>query len=277
MHRPLGQHFLKNAPAIKRIAEALEFRSGDVVVEIGAGHGELTEEIVRQATSDKRQGIKIIAIERDGKLVEFLKKRFADNKNIEVMSGDALEILPLLAARLPSYKLAGNIPYYITGHLLRNIGELENKPGICLFTIQSEVAKRIASEPPRMNRLAASVQFWAKPQIIMRLSKEDFNPPPKIDSAIIKLAIGPTKQKVSSSRYYHAVRALFAQPRKTILNNLATSDDPPPPMLRLAGMRQATRKPEIEDGLKKIGINPNNRPQNLSVEKIVEIAEVFGF
>ena len=310
----LGQHFLKNGWALKKIVEALELKSGDIVIEIGAGHGELTEEIQRQATSDKRQGIKIIAIERDGGLIKILKEKFAGNKNIEIIEGDALQIIKKLptniipqlwynisnksggAENLAGLKIVGNIPYYITGRLFRVIGELEHKPELCVFTVQKEVAERICAGPKinpvrsraraqarpsrasgratsnGMNRLAASVQFWAEPKIIALLSKKDFYPAPEVESAIIKLNIkevepppgGSTSQKLDAEKYYATVRKLFAQPRKTILNNISH------------GTYHVSREKIIEK-LKKIGINPGDRPQNLSMEDIIKIAAAFRF
>lgn len=112
-----------------------------------------------------------------------------------------------------------------------------------------------------MNRLAAAVQFWAEPEIVAIIPRESFGPAPKIDSAIVKLTRTDAEYtRTYTEKYYLAVRSLFAQPRKTILNNLAASDK-----------RQAT-KTEIIEKLKKIGINPQLRPQNLSIEDIIKIA-----
>ncbi len=264
----LGQHFLKNKSALEKIAAALELKSGDLVIKIGAGRGELTE-VVERETRNAKHDVKIIAIEKDGELAEFVRKKLTADKNIEIVTGDALKVIPQLITQLPnypaaSYKLVGNIPYYITGRLLRIIGELEDKPELCVFTLQKEVAERICAEPPRTNRLAASVQFWAEPEIITCVPRENFEPQPGVDSAIIRLKIKNQKLKIGDSEYYCALRALFAQPRKTILNNLATSDK-----------RQATRKIEVAEKLRKIGIKPDDRPQDLSVDDIIKIAKNF--
>jgi len=118
----LGQHFLKSKPALRKIVDALELREGDFVVEIGPGHGELTSAIMSKAPS------RVIAIERDARLAQllramFLKTEGAKIERMTVAEGDALEILPNLVREKMSgknpWKLAGNIPYYITGKLLR--------------------------------------------------------------------------------------------------------------------------------------------------------------
>ena len=174
----LGQHFLKNKTKLRKIVEALELKDGDVVIEIGPGHGELTDEL--RSANHK---LKIIAIEKDEELAESLKEKFKNNKNIKIIEGDALKLLPQLTddqrltiydKRLTTdnYKIAGNIPYYITGYLFRILGELENKPSLIVLLIQKEVAERVCARPPKMSLLAASVQFWAEPKIISNVSKK---------------------------------------------------------------------------------------------------------
>lgn len=280
--RRLGQHFLKNNAVIERIAAALEIKSGETIVEIGPGHGELTGELLAYSFEllGKMGGeaaIKIVAVEKDARLAEELRKKFAADKNIEVVGGDVLKLLPSLpeSCQLKAniWKLVGNIPYYITGHLLRTISELENKPAVSVLTIQKEVAERIVAAPPRMNRLAASVQFWATPKILGDISKRDFRPEPGVDSAIIKLEARSMKHEAGEENYYRAVRMLFAQPRKTILNNLTTPHFRPS---EGGDPRTATwNKEKVSELLLKIGILPENRPQNLTVEEIEKIAQFF--
>jgi 16S rRNA (adenine1518-N6/adenine1519-N6)-dimethyltransferase len=258
MPQKLGQHFLKNISALRLIAKTLDPQDGETVIEIGPGHGELTEQLL--AANGQTH---IIAIEKDSKLFALLKEKFNGNDRINIIGGDALKILPELIPdpnlKILNYKITGNIPYYITGHLLRVVSELKNRPECCVFTIQKEVAERICAEPPKMNRLAASVQYWAKPSIIKILPASDFNPKPKVASAIISLE---TKKIIGDAEdYYHAVRVLFAQPRKTIINNLAAGTD--------------QKKEVISEKLLAIGMAPTSRPQDLSIENIVSITKRF--
>jgi 16S rRNA (adenine1518-N6/adenine1519-N6)-dimethyltransferase len=250
----LGQHFLKNQSALRLIVESLALKPHDTVVEIGPGHGELTGNIKELVPSAR-----IIAIEKDSNLIKKLQEKFKDDKNIEIIEGDALQFSSLvsnLQSPIP-FKITGNIPYYITGHLLRIISELDPKPECCVFTIQKEVAERIVEQPPRMNRLAASVQFWAEPKILKILPATDFKPAPKVDSAIIELVTRHGQPLVVSEKYYAAVRTIFTQPRKTVLNNLAG---------------RKINKGEIIEILKKIGIKSNARPQDLSIKNIEAIS-----
>lgn len=274
----LGQHFLKNRGALKKIAAALDLWAGDFVIEIGAGHGELTEIMQNEKCKMKNGGgenvkCKIIAIEKDRRLVEILQKRFSQDKNVEIVEGDVLKVLPSIF-HFPffifhfhkfAHKLVGNIPYYITGKLLRLLSELEKKPALCVFTLQREVAERICGSPPRMNRLAAITQFWAKPEILFYLPKNDFSPPPEVESAVIKLVtriMGHGSRE--TEKYYRTVKVLFAQPRKTILNNLAS------------GVGGQGSREEAAKKLTSAGINPQDRPQDLSVEEIKRIVDFFN-
>lgn len=246
----LGQHFLKNKSAVEKIVAALQLVEGDNVIEIGPGHGELMAELLKHP-------IKLIAIEKDRELANELRDRF------EVIEGDALKELVRVVQQLKtvSYKLVGNIPYYITGHLLRIISELENKPSVTVLTIQKEVAERIVSQPPKMNRLSAITQFWAEPKIITILPPSDFDPPPEVESAVIELRSKKYEVRIMNN-YYKMVKILFQQPRKTILNNLS--------------FVLSSSKEEIAEKLKLAGLKIPDRPQDLSVEMIKEITLIFG-
>jgi 16S rRNA (adenine1518-N6/adenine1519-N6)-dimethyltransferase len=280
MRRYLGQHFLVNKRQLRKFVGVLEIKPDDIIIEIGPGHGELTKEIIQKFRNSQIKKFKIIAIEKDKKLVEFLRKKFSENKNIKIIHGDVLKILPKLITQLPNYpitnyKLVGNIPYYITGYLLRVLAELEHKPSLIVLTIQKEVAQRIIAESPRMNLLSASIQFWAEPEIIGYISKKDSRPIPKVDSTIIKFNIRRFDlPKLSSilrrsnlqeikDKYYRLIRVLFKQPRKTILNNLTMT------------MTMTMTKKDITKKLKKLGINPSNRPQNLNIKQILKLSTLF--
>jgi len=264
MARSLGQHFLTNRFYLNKIVDSLNVKGSDFVVEIGPGHGELTE-VLAFRLQVLGKNWKLITIEKDIKLVKFLKEKFSPDKNIEVVYGDALKILPSITKTQnltpKTYKLIGNLPYYITGYLLRILGESEVKPKLIVFTIQKEVAQRICAKPPKMNLLAASVQFWAKPEIIGYIPKTAFSPQPKVDSAIIKLTPDFSVNHKPQTKYYKLIKILFKQPRKTILNNLRET--------KIANLSECREK------LLKIGINPNDRPQDLSIDQITNLSSLF--
>ena len=258
MPRRLGQHFLRNTSALQLIATTLHPAANEVLIEIGPGHGELTR-VLRSANAQ----VKIVAREKDTVLAKRLEKDFEDDGGIKILEGDVLASLPVLTLkpefRDRNYKIVGNIPYYITGHLFRIVGELENKPTRCVFTVQKEVALRVCAMPPHMNRLAASIQSWADVKIIKTLDQNDFSPPPKVVSAIVLLELKPTV--IKNVIYDAAIHALFAQPRKTIINNL------------LASTKQDRKV--LLTRLSALGIAGNDRPQVLSVDRISSIAKIF--
>lgn len=242
--------------------------------------------------------IEIAAIEKDEALADALGKEMGDE--VEIVCGDALKVLPEMSADFAltgtDYKVVGNIPYYITGRLFRVLGDLPWKPEVVVLMIQKEAAERVCAKPPKMNILAACVQLWAEPAIIGFVPREDFSPKPKVDGGIIKLKVKsckPEKKKGGGEllncsiakllneekerNYYSLVRALFKQPRKTILNNFQFSIPQSSGSLvfnfqksgrieKLKSEREKARKI-----LENAGIKPEDRPQNLSVEDILRL------
>lgn len=265
MRQNLGQHFLKDKKILRAMAEAVASRESKVVVEIGPGHGELTEKIRSQ-----KPKIKIIGIEKDAMLAENLRKKYNNDVWVEIIEGDARKILPEVIQRYKlknhRYALVGNIPYYLTGHLFRMAGSLSQKPEYCLFMLQREVALRITETPPKMNLLAASVQYWGTPKILAFIPKNAFAPPPKVDSAIIEIVTNSQsgeKTNAEEEKYYSTLRAVFAHPRKTLLNNL-----------RAPASEAGIKKDVLAAALKNHSIDPLGRPQNLSVSDIKKIREI---
>ncbi len=273
--KSLGQHFLKNKTAIRAIVAALDPQPGETIFEIGPGRGELT-----LALPIVDSTLRIFVVEKDEELAKGLELKINDvgKSNVTVICDDALTALPQLVndprSAIRDYKIVGNIPYYITGHLLRTIGELPNdkKPTRCVFTIQREVARRIAASDEGMNRLAASVAYWAEAKIVMSLAPEDFTPAPSVTSAVIVLDRKKQPALPDQNLYYRAVRTIFSQPRKTIINNLFQKKEVGD---EERGTSARNDKEKIAEALQNIGILPESRPQDLSVENIAKIAEVF--
>lgn len=246
--KSFGQNFLKDSKALDRIVSVINISPEDTVVEIGPGHGELTRRILKYNPK------KVVSIEKDGELIEKFLNDFAkENPSLEIVNADALEYIPKIEG---PYKLIGNIPYYITGALLRLLGEIENKPQVVALTLQKEVAERLCATPPKMNLLAASVQFWGNPDLIRYISKKSFKPIPKVGSAIITITPHQQNQpQEEANSYYKTIHKLFQSPRKTILNNL---------------------KPFVDkEVLESNGFDSKLRPQNLSIEDIKKISTLF--
>lgn len=239
--KSLGQNFLANPRILDKIVQAAEISKEDIVLEVGPGTGNLTKKLAEKAK-------RVIAIEKDRRLIEELKKLFKESENVEIIEGDILKILPAtLNIQHSKYKIVANIPYYITSNFLRTIFEKWPKPKLIVLTIQKEVAQRIMAKPPKMNLLALSVQFYAEPKIIAYISKNNFRPRPKVDSAIIKLT---PKGEINKERVEAALKLAkkaFAGKRKQLKNTLGL---------------------EI---LKKSDINLKTRPEELSLSDWLKI------
>ncbi len=235
--------------------EALALEKGDTVIEIGPGEGALTFPL---SEATKRAGSTLTLIERDKDLAAELRARLR-GMDTKIIEGDAvLELPKLLAHERNRVKIAGNIPFYITGKLLRILSETPRPPERTVLMVQKEVAKRIVAQPPKFNLLAAAVQFWAEPKIIAVIPSRDFKPPPKVESALLLLE-RRADIPANKERYEHALKMAFRQPRKTLLNNLLSGAGKP--------------RGEIERILRSLKIPLQSRPQDLSVENIMHIAD----
>lgn len=264
----LGQHFLTNLAAIKKIVSSLDIGRSELIVEIGPGKGALTFPLLEKI---KEKRAKLIAIERDPALVEELEARIKKEEKpfIEVVCADAVKVLAQIIkenGRGPAgYKLVGNLPYYISGKILRVASELYPLPKKIAFMLQKEVAHRICAKPPRMNLLSASVQYWADPKVLLTLHPKDFNPSPQVYSSVLLLS-PRTEQKEKSKEeklaYYEFLRALFKQPRKTILNNLLSS-------------RWKNERKKLLDALKLANLDQNSRSQDLTTSDILRLKRLI--
>jgi 16S rRNA (adenine1518-N6/adenine1519-N6)-dimethyltransferase len=261
--KSLGQNFLVNEGIYKKIVEAGQFEPSDIIVEVGPGIGILTDLLVQT-------GARIIAVEKDDVLAEYLKKRYSENNRIEIVHEDILKFNPqktLPASERGNYKLIGNIPYYLTAHLFRVIFDPSAggwpRPKTIVFTLQKEVAQRIIAKPPRMNLLAVSIQYYASPKIMSYVSKGSFYPMPKVDSAITKLEslVKDQESREESERFFKVVRAGFSNKRKQLANNLSSIFKLP--------------RPEVNAKLSLAAVAPMRRAETLTIEEWQKIAKIF--
>ena len=213
--RRLGQYFLNNKKILEEMARAAELSKKDIVLEVGPGTGSLTEILAARAG-------KVIATEKDRDLIPVLREKFKDYKNMEIIQGDILAKAvkpPSGGLTAKSYKIVANIPYYITSRFLRLfLSETKFRPKLMVLMVQKEVAERICARPPQMNLLALSVQAYAKPEIIRYVSKNFFSPPPKVDSAIIKITLRRPTSK--SERILALAKLAFKQKRKMLRSSI---------------------------------------------------------
>lgn len=252
----LGQHFLIDKRAISKFLKAADVNSEEVVLEIGPGTGILTRELAKKAK-------KVIAVEKDPKMVEILKETLVGINNVEIVNQDILKFDTKYKIQNTKYKVIGNLPFYLTSPVIRKFLEVvEVKPIQLVFMVQKEVGQRIAARPPKMSILAVSVQVYAKPEIISYIRKSSFWPKPKVDSAIIRITPSKRVYRFNLNSFFLLVKAGFSHPRKQLINNLSKS-------LKLS-------RAEVESGLEKNGINPFQRAETLTVEDWLNLTKTLN-
>jgi len=257
----LGQNFLIDQRALKKVIKAANLKATDLILEIGPGPGNLTIELAKKSQM-------VLAAEKDSFMVEILKGNLKKHQinNVKVIQEDILRLDPLKYKLKPQgYKIVANLPFYLTAPVIRKFLETPYLPKELVLIIQKEVGQRICSQPPRLNLLAISVQFYAQPQIMAFLSKKSFWPIPKVDSALIKITPQPSPHNsdpVFRQQFFQLVKAGFQQPRKQILNNLAKG-------LNLKN------KETIKTWLLKHRIRPEQRAETLSLEDWLRLVKNF--
>lgn len=210
MIKKLGQHFLTDKKILEREVEYAELSKNDIVLEIGAGDGRLTELLAEKA--------KVIAIEKDRRLIEILKKK--NLRNVKIIQADALKI------DFPKFnKIVSNLPYQISSPITFKF--FEYKWDLAILTYQKEFGERFIAKPGEKNysRLTVAVNYYCKPEILEKVPKEKFYPKPKIDSVIVKLT--PKKPEFGTDDFFwELVKSLFQHKKKLIKNALADAKFP---------------------------------------------------
>ena len=215
---PLGQNFLGDPAWRKRIAGGLPIHAGDTWIEIGAGHGEMTEFLAQRAS-------RVIAIELDAQLAHGLRTRAAEWPNVTIVESDVLVANLAQLAGAEPFRVYGNIPYYITSPILHRIFAMPRHPKSAHLVMQLEVAERLVSPPKHREYgyLSVATQFYSTPEITFRIPPGAFRPPPKVDSALVTLNFPGAGAKLhvrDASAFMEFVQLCFAQKRKTLVNNL---------------------------------------------------------
>src|SRR3989344_810169 len=223
--KSLGQNFLNSKAVARDIVRVAELVPADTVLEIGPGKGFLTAELLAS-------GARVIAVEKDNRMIPLLSEKFAEaiaRGQFTLIHGDILEDpekgLTFLKKVNPfsGYKLVANIPYYLTGQILRNFLEMENKPERMILMVQKEVATRIVARDNKESILSVAVKVYGTPKLIKKVPARYFTPAPKVDSAILSIENISGKSfpdKASEKVFFDIVRASFAHKRKMLAGNL---------------------------------------------------------
>lgn len=246
-NKSFGQHFLISRKALDAVIEAARLESGDNVLEVGAGTGVLTVELAGRAA-------RVVAVEIDRNILPVLRETTARFPNVEIIPRDLLDIHPEQVFGDEPYKLVANLPYYITALTLRHFLEARNRPREMVVMVQREVAQRMTAAPGDMSLLALSVQFYAEPRIVAQVPPTAFFPPPRIESAVVRLELRPEPPLSGAprERFFELAHAGFAEKRKQVHNSLARNLHVP--------QETAAR------WLATVGIDPMRRAETLSFD-----------
>jgi 16S rRNA (adenine1518-N6/adenine1519-N6)-dimethyltransferase len=256
--KSLSQNFLTDPEALDAIVEAAELGPGDRVVEIGPGLGVLTRRLLASGAS-------VLAVELDPRLAEYLRRELDGITGFELIEADALSLHPREMFPDERFKLVANIPYHITSPLLHAFLDGDRPPDLTVLLVQLEVAERVAAPPGQMSYLSVFVQNVTEAEVVARVPAAAFEPAPDVDSAVLRLRRrdspsvppGPARET-----FHRVVQAGFRQRRKQVHNGL-TRELP-------------VERDTVEAALAACGVEPERRPQTLSVDEWACLAADLG-
>jgi 16S rRNA (adenine1518-N6/adenine1519-N6)-dimethyltransferase len=258
--KQFGQHWLRSEKALRRILLAADLKPTDRVLEIGPGMGVLTKGLLAEV-------VQVTAVEIDRNLCERLREKFAGVANLNLVEADFLEME--LASLGPLDKVVANIPYNITGPILIKLLGTISAPNpqpfqSLVLLVQKEVAERLTATPSSESKvfgaLSVRVQYLAQVEVVCTVPAKAFYPPPKVDSAVIRLRPRhPAIVAQSPERLDEVVRLGFATRRKMLRNNL----------------QEMVEREKLAEILTDIGADPQARAEELTLEQWVKLSNAL--
>ena len=256
--KKLGQNFLIDASIVQGIVDAAEIKPGDRVLEIGPGIGTLTQGLAEA-------GAEVKAVELDKKLPAVLAETLKAYDNVTVIPGDILKVNIKEIMGEGPFKVAANLPYYITTPILMTLLERHLPITHMVTMVQKEVADRMIAKPGSRiyGALSVAVQYYTEPQIVLDVPPRFFIPAPEVDSVVIacKVRENPAVKVISEKMFFRVVKAAFGQRRKTLANALRGGGFP---------------KEQVRDVMESAGIDPTRRGETLSLAEFAVLADAFA-
>lgn len=251
--KSLGQHFLNSSIVPEWLCDASELHEGINVLEIGPGTGVLTEALLKKKAS-------VLAVETDKRSVDILKERFLDEvkeEQLHILEYDIRNGIPNhVRIKDRSYQVVANIPYYLTGLIIRTFLETPTQPTRMTLLIQKEVAKRIVQNN-KSSLLKVAIEVFGTPHYIKTVTRGHFTPAPNVDSAILDIQnITHEKLPIANREgFFQLLRGGFSHPRKQLKGNL----------------RNIYEEEKIKNAFKILSLSDNVRAENLSTEKWLQL------
>ena len=254
----LGQNFLVDAGATRRIVDALGDISHSVLIEIGPGRGALTKLLAQGAGH-------LIATELDRDLAKALEHEFRDEPYVKIVEGDFLSAsIPelLRSISVPEsarVKVVGNIPYYITSDILLRLFEQHEHIETVVLMMQKEVADRVVAEPKSRDYglLTVTARLFTDAERLLTLPPGAFSPPPQVHSSVLRLRVAPKSEglRVNTRDFLNFCKLAFAQKRKTLFNNL----------------RGVYDESSVRTALQEVGVQAGARAEELSLNSLADV------
>lgn len=235
--KAFDQNFLIDPTVVEAIVQAVGAEDGISIIEVGAGLGTLTADLLKR-------GATVTAIESDREMNAILCERFAKDSRFTLLPQDVRRVNFRSFTR--PYRLVGNLPYSITGQIVRLLLDLPEAPERIVLMIQKEVANKIMGKP-RLSRLAVLVQLFGTVESVTEVSRNSFLPPPRVDSTVIKIT--PRSIRVLNPALVRFINIAFANPRQTLANNLrhgySLPNDSVAKLLSKSALKRTVRAEEV--------------------------------
>lgn len=261
--KSLGQHFVVDPRVLRRIVECAELEKEDVIVEIGAGVGNLTAALAQRVH-------KVYALEIDSRFVEILQEQFGGDSQVEIVQGDALQFdfNPLLRKGHRKIKVVANLPYEISSPMIFRLLEERECFSLLVLMLQMEVARRIVAQRGTKDYGPLSLwsQLYTRPQIAFSIPPRAFHPRPKVNSAVVKFEVllRPSVEVTDEEMLRRVIRSAFGYRRKTLTN-----------ALQLGEFAHGSKE-EIHEVLHRLGIDPDARGETLTLEQFSDVARAIS-
>jgi 16S rRNA (adenine1518-N6/adenine1519-N6)-dimethyltransferase len=252
----LGQVFLSDRGVERRILGALNLNGQDVVLEVGAGPGNMTTLLAEAAE-------RVLAVELDPKWAGTLREKFSGNAHVAIIEADILKLAIdelTRASGRERIRVFGNLPYYITSPCLLHLFQYHSVIEEIVVMVQQEVAERIVAEPGsrEYGLFSVTCRYYTQPRMLFTIPPSAFHRPPQVNSALVRMTVEPQRNALGvadEERFWKWMRAAFSQKRKTLVNNWK-------------GLCDADR---LRAAMAQRGVDPKARAESLSLDKLAAL------